>query len=214
MKLYDVQAHPEETMDTALMMKEVYLDFFSKSIQPDNLGLPFNKRLNVETKEHNEIIQKIFTGKEPMPYLEKNPLLEKESDFNIDLRGMDGYTLKSQGTFINPSKERIGISDGAKKTALNFINKLKQRKLSSEADKITEVTEEQKEDGDENPPPLVERTGEENKEAEPAKPSDVQQPVKTETDASAEDVANSLIQPQTQVVDDKPVAEEKKEGLP
>lgn len=121
MKLYDVQADPNETMTIALVMKEVYLDFFSKSVQPDAEGIPFNKRISVEMKEHNEIIQKIIEGREPMPYLEKDPLLEKESDFNIDLRGMEGYTLKNQGTFINPIKERIGVSKGVEKTAKNFI---------------------------------------------------------------------------------------------
>jgi hypothetical protein len=47
-----------------------------------------------------QILEKIFKGDEPMPQLEKDPLMSKEADHAIDLRGFDGYTLKSSSTFI------------------------------------------------------------------------------------------------------------------
>jgi len=36
------------------MMREVYLDFFTKSLQEDGgAHIPYNKRMQVEMKEHN-----------------------------------------------------------------------------------------------------------------------------------------------------------------
>ena len=44
-----------------LMMREAYLDYFTKSLQPDNaVKIPYNKRMQVEMKEHNQILEKIL----------------------------------------------------------------------------------------------------------------------------------------------------------
>lgn len=45
--------------------------------------------------------------KEPMPQLEKDPLESKESDYNIGLKQIPGYTLKSQNTFLPLDKDRV-----------------------------------------------------------------------------------------------------------
>ena len=47
-------------------MRDVYLDFYTKSLQPDHMGGPYNKRLQVEMKEHNAILEKIMRGEEAM----------------------------------------------------------------------------------------------------------------------------------------------------
>lgn len=74
-------------------MKEIYLDFFTKSVQPDAIGGPFNKRINVEMKQHNDTLKQMMESRQPLPHLEKDPLLEKESDVSVDLRGLEGFTL-------------------------------------------------------------------------------------------------------------------------
>lgn len=157
-ELFDIKQHASDQESTKMMLKEVYLDFFTKSVQPDFVGGPFNKRISVESKEHNEICQKIISTNEPMPHLEKDPLLNKESDLSVDLRNMQGYTLKSGSTFISKDKNRVGISEGGQKTALKFINKLKNRKHSAEQDdKIVEEKEEDAEEQKDDIPVLEER---------------------------------------------------------
>lgn len=64
-------------------------------------------------------------GKEPMPQLEKDPLESKESDFNVNLKQLQGYTLKSQSTFVSRDKERVNISENAISLVNKFKNKLK-----------------------------------------------------------------------------------------
>lgn len=85
-------------------MREVYLDFLTKSLQPPTDGSyerpAYSKRMNVEMKEHNQILEDIIKGQKPMPHLEKDPLLSKDSDFVPNMEGLDGYTLRSQGTFL------------------------------------------------------------------------------------------------------------------
>jgi hypothetical protein len=45
-----------------------------------------------------------------MPNLDKDPLLSKEVDIAVDLKQLDGYTLRSDKTFVSRDKERVGIS--------------------------------------------------------------------------------------------------------
>lgn len=88
-------------------------------------------------------------GQEAMPQLEKNPLDSIEADLSVDLKQLSGYTLKSQGTFLKPDKDRVKISAGA----INAIDNLKQkiinrRKERSESQEqiIEEVDAESKEE--------------------------------------------------------------------
>ena len=87
-------------------------------MQPDMMG-SFNKRVEVDLKHHNQLIEKILKGTS-MPELEKDPLLEKEADYNVDLTKFKGYQLESQGTFLNPSKDKVEVSDGAMRQISDF----------------------------------------------------------------------------------------------
>ena len=54
MKLYGVMKKPEEKRKLDQIMREAYLDFYSKSLQPDNKsGVAYSKRLQLEQKQHN-----------------------------------------------------------------------------------------------------------------------------------------------------------------
>ena len=54
MELYDIKLVDGEKRSSELIMREVYLDFYSKSLQPENKGgLVYSKRLQVEQKQHN-----------------------------------------------------------------------------------------------------------------------------------------------------------------
>lgn len=107
--LYDVRRAPGDERDAMDLFQEIFLYFYSKSLQPlfnakpedrEFLAPNMHKRRDVETKEHMALVTKILDGNEPMPQLEKDPLLTTEADISMDLRGFDGYTLKSTGTFI------------------------------------------------------------------------------------------------------------------
>ena len=74
-------------------------------------------------KEHNQILEKILKGEEAMPNLDKDPLLSKDADLVPTLQGIDGYTLKSQSTFLQ-GKDRVQVSQGAKNLVSNFIKKI------------------------------------------------------------------------------------------
>ena len=54
LKLYGVILKPGEKRKLELIMRETYLDFYSKSLQPDNKsGVAYSKRLQLEQKQHN-----------------------------------------------------------------------------------------------------------------------------------------------------------------
>ena len=73
LELYKIKQKEGDTRSIDLMMRDCYLDFYTKSLQPDHMGGPYNKRLQVEAKEHNAILEKIMRG-EAMQQYEKNPL--------------------------------------------------------------------------------------------------------------------------------------------
>jgi hypothetical protein len=125
--LMEMGKHCKHTLNQ--MMEECYLDFLTKSLQPDEDGEthPFNKRVEVDLKHHNQMIEKIMSGT-TLPELEKDPLTELETDYNVDLTKFKDYRLQSQGTFINPAKEKVQISDGAMKQIENFQKKFKARR--------------------------------------------------------------------------------------
>jgi hypothetical protein len=65
------------------MMREAYLDFYSKSlaiIDKDNEVVPYSKRMNYESKEHSRIIGRLFDKDIAPPEMKVDPLLSKESD--------------------------------------------------------------------------------------------------------------------------------------
>ena len=61
MEFYGVKMQENDTRPVALLMREVYLDFYSKSLQPTNTGKwAYSKRLNEEAKDHELQLQRIF----------------------------------------------------------------------------------------------------------------------------------------------------------
>ena len=63
-----------------------------------------------------------------MPELEKDPLDDVEADYNVDLTKFKGYQLESQGTFLNPSKDKVQVSDGAMKQISHFQKKFREKR--------------------------------------------------------------------------------------
>jgi hypothetical protein len=61
-----------------------------------------------------------------MPHLEKDPLLSKDSDFVPSMEGLDGYTLRSQKTFLQ-GVDKVNISEGTKNLVSKFVKKIKQQ---------------------------------------------------------------------------------------
>ena len=133
-------------------MSQAYLDFFTLSLQPENSGIPpYSKRISIEQKQHEQIMEKIFNTRGNLPQLEKDPLLSTEADYAVDLKQFDGYTLKSEGTFVSRDKDRVGISKASVNLAKKFGKKLREKaeRKNSEStsqpdnDEIKEVSEEE-----------------------------------------------------------------------
>lgn len=114
LKLYTIEQKPGDKRPVELMMREAYLDFQTLSLQPDHVGGPYNKRMQVEMKEHNQVLEKMLTDVDDMPNIDKDPLTYQESDLAVDLSQLQGYTLKSTKTFVSRDKQRVQISKGAK----------------------------------------------------------------------------------------------------
>lgn len=65
MELYDVKLVDGEKRSTELIMREAYLDFYSKSLQKTNEGgVVYSKRLQKEQREHNAELEKLLKGGE------------------------------------------------------------------------------------------------------------------------------------------------------
>lgn len=65
MKMYGVSLQAGDTRSESVVMREVYLDFYSKSLvqqdtKPDTCS--YSKRLQEEQKEHKLILEKIMKG--------------------------------------------------------------------------------------------------------------------------------------------------------
>ena len=62
MKLYGVTKVPGEDRDIEQLMKEIYLDFYSNSLQPENDKgkWAYSKRLQEEAKEHQKLLTSIL----------------------------------------------------------------------------------------------------------------------------------------------------------
>lgn len=65
MKLYGVSKQAGDDRPTALILREVYLDYYSKSLhaqetKPDTCS--YSKKLQEEQKEHKDILDKIVMG--------------------------------------------------------------------------------------------------------------------------------------------------------
>lgn len=54
MKLYGVEKSESDTRTVSTLMREIYLDYYSKSLQPENdkSKWAYSKRLNEEAKDH------------------------------------------------------------------------------------------------------------------------------------------------------------------
>jgi hypothetical protein len=118
-----------------LVMREAYLDFYSKSLQPSNTdGFAYSKRLQKEQKEHNAHLEKILkegnTGNEydKDPILTKDELEPKKSTFK----------LGDDGMFLEKDDKKDESTDGI---AGRIIEKMKQNK---EAESAADVKPEEK----------------------------------------------------------------------
>jgi coronin-1B/1C/6 len=84
-----------------------------------------------------------------MPQLEKDPLESKEADFAVDLKQLDGYTLKSSGTFVGRDKDRTSVSKNSISLAKKFTNKLRAKKQNSQGESVTTEGDAIKEENEE-----------------------------------------------------------------
>lgn len=87
MKMYEVRLQVNDDRPEALVMREVYLDFYSKSLflqqsKPETCS--YSKRLQEEQKEHKEILDKIVMGQDPKTFKDDYDL--KNGDPSIDPR--------------------------------------------------------------------------------------------------------------------------------
>ena len=121
--LYEFKQAEGDNRAIEVLMEEVYLDFQTKSLQKGVITGFYNLRVQVEQKEHNQVLQKMVDGA-PMPQLEKDPMLDKEADIATDMRGLSGYTKKSQ-TIIGEMKDRVRISKKTDGLVHKFIKNLK-----------------------------------------------------------------------------------------
>lgn len=71
---------------------------------------------------------------EPMPQLEKDPLLDKEADLATDMRGLSGYIKRSK-TIIGDMKDRVKISKKCDVLVHRFIENLKKNKDKKKAER-------------------------------------------------------------------------------
>ena len=65
MEYYGIKIADGEKRCTEMIMRECYLDFYSKSLHDENISEPYAKHLQTVQKEHNAMLEKILTGKAP-----------------------------------------------------------------------------------------------------------------------------------------------------
>ena len=68
MKLYKVTKQANDDRPESLVMREVYLDFYSKSLfeqQTKTDICSYSKRMQTEQQEHKQILDKIIQGMSP-----------------------------------------------------------------------------------------------------------------------------------------------------
>ena len=115
-------------------MDEVYLDFQTRSLQKESIGGPFSLRVQVEQKEHNQVLKKIVEGQK-MPQLEKDPLLSKEADLATDMRNISGFVQRSK-TMIGAEKDRVDVSKKVDELVHKFVKKLRKNKDKKKAQRV------------------------------------------------------------------------------
>lgn len=135
-ELYDIKQ--ANSVPLELVMREAYLDFYSKSLQPSNKdGFAYSKRLQKEQKEHNAMLEKILKENSTIPELEKDPLLTKDelepkkSNFKL---GDDGMFLQKDG---QADESQDGIAN-------KILEKMKQNKEEEKKKEEEPTTEEGK----------------------------------------------------------------------
>lgn len=97
--MYSVSVQSGDNRPVPVVLREVYLDFYSKSLKeqetkPDNC--PYSKKLQMEQKEHQEILEHIIT-KKPL-FSIKNKYEFGNGDPTVDprLKKEEGLTIKQQ----------------------------------------------------------------------------------------------------------------------
>ena len=154
-ELYGFQQVEGDDRSLLNLMRECFLDFYTKSIQPEHLdkGVPdFHTRVSVEQKDHQKIIEKIQKG-ETLPYLDKDPSNTKELDQAPDLSSIEGYTLKSQGTFLTHGQEKTPVNKNVGDLVHKLAQRARDRKQSTEGG--NEIKEEDEEAELEKTPDFV-----------------------------------------------------------
>ena len=140
MELYGIKKQPNDKRSNELLMREVYLDFYSKSLQPDNKnGVAYSKRLQIEQKQHNAELEKMLKMNQKVPELEKNPLDNKENDISNEQKALLGYKM-TDDTFIESEKKDESVPG----IANSLLQKMKQN--TEEGQKTEEKPQDKKDE--------------------------------------------------------------------
>lgn len=100
-------------------MREAYLNFYSKSLQPSNTdGFAYSKRLQKEQKEHNAELEKILKGGNSGTDYEKDPILTKDE---LEPK-KSTFKLGDDGMFLEKDDKKEETKDGI---ADRIIEKMK-----------------------------------------------------------------------------------------
>lgn len=91
MELYGVKLQDSETRPIDLIWREAYLDMYSQSLRGQtNKGSHFAKKMKEFQKTHNDLLDKIIR-QDSVAGLDKDPLLEAESeepDYKVSIDGV------------------------------------------------------------------------------------------------------------------------------
>lgn len=134
-ELYGIKPVGDKPLE--LIMREAYLDFYSKSLQPSNKdGVAYSKRLQKEQKEHNAKLEILLkAGTSSTPENEQDPLLTKDE---LEPK----FKIAGDGIFLEKDEKKDESKDGI---AGRILEKMKQNKEEEEKAKETESKEESKE---------------------------------------------------------------------
>ena len=107
----------------ALVLREVYLDFYSKSLKEQGTKpetLTYSKKLQAEQQEHKEILDKIIMGANPASFKSKYEFDNGDPDINPRLKKEEELTVK-QHKLAGTYKEKAAPEDKYKVSADGFF---------------------------------------------------------------------------------------------
>jgi hypothetical protein len=132
-ELYDIKPMVGKPLE--LIMREAYLDFYSKSLQLSNTdGFAYSKRLQKEQKEHNVQLEKILKEGNAGSDYDKDPILTKDE---LEPK-KSSFKLGDDGMFLEKDDKKDESTNGI---AGRIIEKLKQNKEASQEDAVAKPSE-------------------------------------------------------------------------